>query len=74
MTESQGQEIPITKAVARFLKSIAQRGGKARAAALTPEERAKISRKGSRARVKALTPEQRSRIARKAAKARWKKK
>jgi len=66
------------KAVTQYLKPIGSRGGKARAAALTAEERIILARKagivGGHARAAVLTPEQRSNIARKASQARWKKK
>jgi hypothetical protein len=52
-----------------------KKGGKARAASLTPEERRKSARKagkkGGKARLLKMTPEQRSEIARKAALVRW---
>jgi hypothetical protein len=51
------------------------KGGKARAASLTPDERQKSARKagkkGGKARLAKMTPEQRSEVARKAALARW---
>ena len=57
------------------LESIAGRGGKARAKALTAGEPSKIGRKGGKkggkARAAALTPAQRKEIARKAAAKRW---
>jgi len=49
-------------------------GGPARAAALKPEERAKIASSGGRARQDSMTAGERSEAARKAAKARWAKK
>jgi hypothetical protein len=57
-----------------FAVKLGRRGGKARAAALTPDERSESARKASHARIKVLTPEQRSKIAREAAKPRRKKK
>jgi hypothetical protein len=54
------------------------KGGKARAANLSPAELSKIGRKGGKlggkARAKALTPERRKEIAQKAVAARWAKK
>ena len=51
------------------------KGGKARAASLTPDERQRSARRagkiGGKARLIKMTPEQRSEIARKAALARW---
>lgn len=49
-----------------------QKGGKARAEALTPEERSEIASKAGRARLKHLSAKRRQEIARKAASARWK--
>jgi hypothetical protein len=58
------------------MESIAARGGKARAKALTSGELSKIGRmggeKGGKARAAALTPAKRKEIAQKAAAARWK--
>jgi hypothetical protein len=55
----------------------ASKGGKARAAALTPEERSEIAGKagkaGGTARAKKMSPKDRSDSARKASLARWKK-
>jgi len=51
-----------------------RKGGKARAAALSPEQRSSIARQASEAaRVAraAMTPEQRTELARKAVRARW---
>ena len=52
-----------------------KKGGKARAASLTPDERQRSARNagkiGGKARLIKMTPEQRSEIARKAAAARW---
>jgi hypothetical protein len=48
-----------------------KKGGKARAAALSPEERAESARKAAIARVRKQTAKERSDIARKAAAARW---
>jgi general stress protein YciG len=57
------------------MQSIAARGGKARAKALTAGELSKIGRKGGKkggkARATALTPERRKEIAKKAAAKRW---
>ena len=50
-----------------------KKGGKARAAALSPEERQASARIAAEARSKKLTKEQRQEIARKAAAARWRK-
>lgn len=54
-----------------------RKGGLARAAALTPEQRSLSAQKAGeasgKARMTSLTPEQRKEIARKAALARWKK-
>jgi hypothetical protein len=55
-----------------FAAALGRRGGKARAAALTADERSKAASKAGKARIDTLTPEQRSKIARKAAKSRWK--
>jgi hypothetical protein len=67
------QEKEIT--LREHLASIAGRGGKARAKALTAGELSKIGRKGGRkggkARAAALTPERRKEIARRAAAKRW---
>jgi hypothetical protein len=64
--------------LADHLRSIAAKGGDARAASLSPEERQSIAMKGAaaggKARAKALTKKQRSDIAKAAAKARWAKK
>lgn len=64
--------------LADHLRSIAGKGGKARAKALTTEEIQAIAAKaaplGGIARAKALTKKQRSEIASNAAKARWGKK
>lgn len=49
-----------------------KKGGKARAAALTPKERSESARKASAARTEQLSPKRRQEIARKAAAARWK--
>lgn len=46
-----------------------KKGGRARMAAMTAEERSEFARKGGKTRQKKLTPEQRSAIARKAGKA-----
>ena len=51
----------------------AAKGGKARAAALTPEELSEIGRKGGKARWAGLSPEERSEVARKTALTRRKK-
>ena len=50
------------------------KGGKARAASLTPEQRSKIARLGAMALNKKLSSKQRSANARNAVLARWKKK
>ena len=67
-----------TITLADHLRSIAGKGGDARAAALTAGERQSIAAKGGsvggKARAKALTKKQRSDIAKAAAKARWAKK
>ena len=47
-----------------------KKGGKARAEALTDDQRQKIARKGGKARAKKMTAEERSAAARKAARAR----
>jgi hypothetical protein len=64
--------------LADHLRSIAGKGGKARAKSLTAEEMQEIAAKGGAvggaARAKALTKKQRSDIAKNAAKARWGKK
>jgi hypothetical protein len=64
---------PIT--LAEHFAKIAKRGGKARMAQLTDDERKALAEKGGRsggqARGQALSPEQRSAIARKAALAMW---
>jgi hypothetical protein len=49
-----------------------KKGGKARAAALTPEERVESARKAAKARGEQLSSRRRQEIARKAAAARWK--
>lgn len=49
------------------------KGGRARAAVLTPRRRAEIAKLAGAARADALTPEQRSESARRAARARWEK-
>ena len=71
-----GQEKEIT--LREHMQSIAGRGGKARAEALTAGELSKIGRKGGRkggkARAAVLSPERRKEIAKKAAAKRWKKK
>jgi general stress protein YciG len=54
--------------------AMGKRGGAARAAVLSTEERAEIARKGGRKRAQTLSPEQRKEIARKAVQARWAKK
>jgi hypothetical protein len=52
-----------------------KKGGKARAAALAPDERQRSARNagkiGGKARLTKMTPEERSEVARKAAAARW---
>jgi hypothetical protein len=48
-----------------------RRGGRARAAALTPEQRSAQAAAAARAAAAALTPEQRAARARAAAQARW---
>ncbi len=67
---------PIT--LQEHLKSIAAKGGRARAEKLSAEEQSEIGRKageiGGRARSKKLTARKRSEIAKKAAAARWAKK
>lgn len=64
--------------LAEHLRSIAAKGGKARMASMTDEQRSRWAQKGGfaggEARKDALTPERRSEIARKAAKKRWAKK
>jgi hypothetical protein len=61
--------------LADHLRSIAAKGGKARAAALSSEERKTIAAKGAaaggKARAKSLTAAQRKKIAKAAATARW---
>jgi hypothetical protein len=49
------------------------KGGKARAAKLSPERRVEIARKASAARMTKISPERRQEIARKAILARWSK-
>ena len=48
-----------------------KKGGKARAAALTPEERANSARKAAEARAEQLSSKRRAEIARAAAAKRW---
>jgi hypothetical protein len=50
-----------------------RKGGKARAEALTPEQRIESARRAAQARGAKLSQKQRREIARKAAKARWEK-
>jgi hypothetical protein len=61
--------------LADHLRSIAAKGGEARASSLTAEERRDIAAKGAtaggKARAKKLTAAQRKKIAKAAAKARW---
>ena len=61
--------------VAELTSKAGKVGGRARAEALTPEQREAIARQGGlsggRARAKALTKARRSAIAKKAAAARW---
>jgi hypothetical protein len=49
-----------------------KKGGKARAAALTAEERIESASRAAKARMDSLTPEERKKLGRKAAAARWK--
>jgi hypothetical protein len=67
-----------TMTLADHLRSISAKGGKARMAAMSEEEKQKLRSKGGlaggAARAKALTKKQRSDIAKAAAKARWAKK
>src|SRR5262245_58678227 len=56
------------RAAARMLGAL---GGKARKAALSPEELEAIGRKGGAARARVLSPEKKRAIARGAARARW---
>lgn len=49
------------------------KGGKARAAKLSPERRSEIARKASAARMTKISPQRRKEIARKAIRARWNK-
>lgn len=67
-----------TITLADHLRSIAGKGGRARAKALTAEQRQEIAANaaplGGAARAKKLTKKQRSDIAKAAAKARWRKK
>lgn len=49
------------------------KGGKARMALLSPEERSALARKANASRMTKLTPKQRSEAARNAVIARWKK-
>jgi len=51
--------------------SLGRRGGKARAKALSPEERTASARKAATARTRQLSPEKRREIAQRAARARW---
>jgi hypothetical protein len=51
--------------------ALGSKGGKKRAANLTPEQLSAIGKKAVKARIKKLSAEKRSEIARKAAKARW---
>jgi hypothetical protein len=51
-----------------------KKGGKARAAALTAEERSESARIAAEGRAQKLSPKRRAEIARKAAEARWGKK
>jgi hypothetical protein len=51
-----------------------KKGGKARAAALTADERSESARHAAKARMEELTAEERKRLAKKAAAARWAKK
>jgi len=51
-----------------------KKGGKARAAALSSEERSAIASKAGKARMQTITAKRRREIARKAAEARWAKK
>jgi hypothetical protein len=51
-----------------------KKGGKARAAALTADERSESARQAAKARMDALTDEERNKLAKKAAAARWAKK
>jgi hypothetical protein len=63
-----------TVTLAEHLKSISAKGGKARWAKLSEEERQELRTAGGKARAKSLTKKQRSDIAKAAAKARWGKK
>jgi hypothetical protein len=69
--------MPVTKisdAAALLGKRGGKKGGPARAATLSADERRNIATSGGRARQNSMTPEQRSEAARNAAKARWDKK
>ena len=61
------------KTAAEYVRWLASRGGKARAKALTPEERSAATRKAALARWKKVSREERRNIARKAAQSRWRK-
>lgn len=63
-----------TITLADHLRSIAEKGGKARWAQFSEEEKKTLQAAGGKARAKALTKKQRAEIARKAAEARWGKK
>ena len=60
-----------TITLADHLRSISAKGGKARWAQLSEEEKQELRTAGGEARAKALTKKQRSDIASAAAKARW---
>jgi len=71
------EELPIcggcgdADAASISVSAAGRRGGRARAASLTPAERSDIASTGGHAAAASLTPEQRKQRARQAAAARW---
>jgi hypothetical protein len=57
--------------VERYILEMTSKGGHARAASLTPQQRQEIASAGGAATAKGRTPKERSEAARLAARARW---
>lgn len=74
MARKRKKSMAETITLADHLRSIAGKGGKARWAQLSEDEKQDLRSAGGAARAKALTKKQRAEIARKAAEARWGKK
>lgn len=64
-------EIRAVHAKAGMPPDMQSKGGKARQASMTPEERSEMGHKGIDARMAGMTTEQRAELGRKAVKARW---